>query len=904
MLDSGLLHIRVVQGHTLLAACLAGVYMIQQPLLAFPSSPGQGRLPQPLTPLLGRKQELAHLVALLRHPEGRLLTLTGPGGVGKTRLSLAVTAKLQPTFADGVCFVPLAAINDPAFVLPAIAQALGVRETSVHSVLEKLQVALATQSLLLLLDNFEYLLAAAPPLVDLLGACPNLRLLVTSRAALRLSGEQEYAVSPLPLPDLNQLPPGDTLAQFDALTLFVQRAQAITPQFQMTTANAHTIAEICIRLDGLPLAIELAAARTRLLSPQALLSRLSHRLEVLIGGARNVPDRQQTMRATIAWSYYLLTPQQQHLFRRLAIFAGGCTLQALAALAQGEEANAVQDGVHGLLENHLISQIEQADGEPRLLLLETIREYGLERLAEAGELEATQVAHACYYLALAEEAEPRLREVEQEDWIAQFERERENLRTALRFLLMRVPSSLQLHEGHLQAELALRLCVALSQFWHDRGSGREGISFLMQALEACAEGERALRARALHEIGNLADIYALHLPLEQFAEESLALSQELGDPVGIASSLLQLGSIARARSRFALAQERLKEAAARYQDLGDRWMQGQSFTEWARVATEQGQYEQAHALLKQSLHLYQDLGDQQRVGWVRYLQARLLFVWQRDQEFARHLTEQILTQFRELGNTLYSTAPLGLLGHMRLKDGDLEGARPMLEECLTIGKHAGVELDTIPAAFGLARLLALQGDVAAAYRLYQESLSLLSTFTVYQESIAWGLEGLAALEAEQSKPEHAVRLWGAAEALREAIGAPMYPVYRASYEQAVALARTKQRSQAFAAAWAQGREMTAEQALALATQVAVTQEDSLLPLSSVVQSSSPSSTGLTRREQEVLRWLATGLTNPQIAQRLGVSLPTVNTHVASIFNKLGVTSRSAATRSAIEHHLA
>jgi DNA-binding CsgD family transcriptional regulator len=700
------------------------------------------------------------------------------------------------------------------------------------------------------------------------------------------------------VPDLNQPPTsGDALAQSAALTLFVQRAQAITPNFQVTAANVRTIAEICLRLDGLPLAIELAAARTRLLSPQALLSRLSHRLEVLTGGARNMPDRQQTMRATIAWSYYLLVPQQQHLFRRLAIFVGGSTLQAAAALAPHAGASAVLDGVNVLLENHLLSQVAQPDGEPRLLLLETIREYGLECLVDTGELEAAQAAHAAYYLALAEEAEPQLRGVEQERWVALLDREQGNLRAALRFLLER-------HQSQVQAELALRLCVALTRFWHDRGYGREGLSFLMQALAERASVGAALRARALYEAGYLADTYALNMPLEQLAEESLALSQELSDPVGIAASLLQLGSIARSRSQFALAHARLKEAAARYQELGDRWMQGQCFTEWARVATEQGQYEHAHALLEQSLLLYRELDDPQRVGWVRSLQAWLLFVWQQNQALARHVAEQILAHFRELGNTLYSAAPLGLLGLMHLKDGDLVGARPLLEESLAIGKRTGVEIDTVPVAFGLAQLSALQGDGTAAYRLYQESLILLFTFTVYQENIAAGLEGLAALEAEQGKPEQAVRLWGAAEALREAIGAPIYPVHRASHEQAIALARTKQSSQAFAAAWAEGRKMTAEQALALATQLSVTEKASPLPPSSAVQPSSLTSAGLTRREREVLHWLAAGLTNPQIAQRLEVSLPTVNTHVASIFKKLGVTSRSAATRYAIEHHLA
>jgi predicted ATPase/DNA-binding CsgD family transcriptional regulator len=878
---------------------------MQHPTIHFPFSSGQrspGYLPQPLTPLLGREQEYFQLIALLCQPEMRLLTLTGPGGVGKTRLSLAVAANLLPTFADGVYFVPLAAISDPAFVLPTIAQTLGVREMGVRSVLEDLQAALASQSLLLLLDNFEHLLPAAPLLADLLGACPSLHMLVTSRAALRLSGEQEFVVSPLPLPDLKQFPGSDALAQFAALTLFIQRTQAIMPHFQLTDANVHTIAEICIRLDGLPLAIELAAARTRLLSPQALLSRLSHRLEVLTGGARHAPDRQQTIRATVAWSYHLLTQEQQYLFRCLAVFADGCTLQAVAALTQNAEESALLNGVSALLENHLIYQIEQIDGEPRLLFLETIREYGLECLDQADEWDTARAAHARYYVALAEEAALQLRGAEQDRWVALLQREQENLRTALHFLLEQTSFSPQVHDS--LAELALRCCVALSRFWHDRGYGREGVRFLMQALAQDTGVDTVLRARALYEVVYLADIYALDIPLEQFAEESLALSQQLNHVVGIATSLLQLGSIARVRSQFALAQVRLREAATRYQDLGDRWMQGQCLTEWARVVTEQGAYAQAQTLLEQSLRLYQDLGDQQRVGWVHFLHARLLFSWQENQALARQLAEQILLYFRELGNALYSAAPLGLLGLMRLKDGDLVEARSLLEESLEIGKQMGVEVDTIPVAFGLAQLSALQGDSATAYRLYQESLVLLSTLTIYQENIATGLEGLAVLEAEQGEPEHAVRLLGAAETLRETLGAPIYPLYRANHEQALALARAKQDPQTFAAIWAEGREMTTEQALALATRLSATEKAAAPLPSPAIQPLSPASVRLTRREREVLQWLTAGLTNPEIAQRLVISLPTVNTHVASIFKKLGVNSRAAATRYAIEHHLA
>jgi predicted ATPase len=556
-------------------------------------------LPHQLTSFIGREAEIAAAARLLA--QSRLLTLTGPAGTGKTRLGLEVAAERAEAFPGGVHFVNLAPMTDPARVLSAIAQVLGVKEQSGSPLVESLQMHLQEKQLLLVLDNFEQVVDAAPVVAQLLGVAPGLKVLVTSRVPLHVRGEQEYPVPPLSLPD-PQCPPGpEQLDGYEAVRLFRERAQAVRPDFAVTEANAAAVAEICHRLDGLPLAIELAAARIRILSPEAILARLQSRLTLLTGGARDLPERHQTLRDAIAWSYELLGEEEKRLFRRLAVFSGGRTLEAIETVCNGEgdlELD-VLVGVASLVDKNLLRQKEAA-GEPRFVMLETIHEYAREMLQESGEAEQIRRRHAEYFLALAEEAEPQLHGRQPAGWLARLEQEHDNLRTALGWFLAAEDGALS----------ALRLSSALWYFWYTCGHIPEASAWLDRALARSEGVEHAARTRALNDAGRAA-YYRDDLQRSEFlAREGLAHARREGDLAGMIRALSTLETVASKRGEHDRAREFAAEAIPLGRAAGDPRLLSSLLNNMGVSAYRRGDYGRARELYAEAVALSQEAGDE------------------------------------------------------------------------------------------------------------------------------------------------------------------------------------------------------------------------------------------------------------------------------------------------------
>ncbi len=710
-------------------------------------------LPFPPTPLIGRTRELAEIVARLRETPNRLHTLVGPPGIGKTRLSIEAASVLINEFSDGVYFIPLALLSDPALVASAIAQPLGVQETGKHPLIDVLKNYVRDKSLLLVLDNFEHLLPAAPLVGELLSAAPRLRVLITSREDLRIYGEQEYSVPPLSLPKLLPHDEVEALSTSEAAALFVQRTQAVRPDFVLTAENARTVADICICLDGLPLAIELAAARMKRYTPNTLLQSLNKRLDELTGGARDLPERHQTLRGAIGWSYDLLSEDEKWLFARLGVFVGGWTLEAIETVCSAHPPITLYDGIESLLNKSLIQRTESAEGEPRYTFLETIRQYALEKLTGSGEEAAIRQAHADYFLWVAERAEPELRRAGQIYWLNRLEDELGNLRAVLNWSVM--------NSG---VDHGLRLGRALRFFWAYRGHWVEGTNWAESILKVCPIPSAA-RGKAL--------LTASFLTLEQgdfkrselFCQEALPVLHESHDIAEMALGFYILGCASGlAHLDYEKANTFFEEGLGLARSVGDKWLCSLFLYGLAYLSMLAGpDLDRASDYLNEGLPCSRQAGD-------RMITAASLISWgsikrqRKDHALARSFLNEALVLAQEAHQHEIVAHCYSELAHIALAQADYQQAKKLFEDSLFISKELGVTGSEIKNIVGFAQIALVDRNLTKAARLFGFSASQLSRIAVAPLSLTELNGDITALQTLMNQDDFATA-WAEGEAM-------------------------------------------------------------------------------------------------------------------------------------------
>jgi predicted ATPase/serine/threonine protein kinase len=734
----------------------------EKPVKAVKITP-PANLPAQRTGFVGREKEVAAAKELLLRQDVRLVTVTGPGGIGKTRLAVQVASELVEHFPGGTNFVPLSSLGDPGLIASVIVQTLGIREAGGQSPLETLKQnlqGLLSAPMLLVLDNFEHLVQAVPTVAELLAVGPKLKIMVTSRAALHVYGEHEFPVPPLAVPDSRSMPTVEVLSRYPAVALFVQRAVAAKPDFELNRENAPAVIEICTRLDGLPLAIELAAARVKVLSPSSMRTRLTSRLQLLTGGSRDLPLRQQTLRAAMDWSYDLLSPAEQRLFRRLSVFVGGCTLEGAEAVCdtKGDLDLDLLDGMASMVDKSLAQQVEQAKSEARFVMLETIREYGLEKLGGSGEQALTKRAHAAYCLVLAEEEATEQSGTEGAEWLERLAVEHDNFRAALDWLT---------ETG--EAQWGLRMGAALFRFWEMREYLAEGRTRLCKLLKlAQAEAPTKARERALFAAGVLAGEQGDYASAVALIRESLDVARQLRDRQGIAVALNALAVLARDQGEVAVARSLFEESLVLWRELGDQKAVARSLSNLGNVVQLQGDNARARFLYAECLAIFQDLGDRTGVAWSMNYQGDVA----RDQ-------------------------------------GDYPGARTLYEQGLVIFRELGDRWGIAGTLADLGSLAGEQGIYPAARCLYRESIKIFQELD-HKRGIARLLECFACAAAVQFEAERALRLAGAAAALRQNIGAPLTSAEQAKLDASLHPARQALTN---TVAWSEGWALPVEKAI-------------------------------------------------------------------------------------------